>query len=158
MTHVRVLALVALIAAAVVSVWMIVTSARGRLGPQVLAAELDRTVVEEYCRLVAEGRYAEAWERCLTADYRSKVSVDDFAAAHERRRAEGGTVQGRRLLTIDSTRQLFTWVRWLHLLYAVDYPGREERLYLVVSDADGTFRVDGTYVPAGTDTLDFMVW
>ncbi len=158
MTHVKVLVLVALVAAAVVSVWMIVTSARGRLGPQVLAAELDRTVVEEYCRLVAEGRYAEAHERCLTADYRSKVSVDDFAAAHERRRADVGTVQGRRLLTIDSTRQLFTWVRWLHLLYAVDYPGREERLYLVVSDADGTFRVDGTYVPAATDTLDFMVW
>lgn len=57
---------------------MIVTSIRGRLGPQVLAAELDRTVVEEYCRLVAEGRYAEAWERCLSADYRSKVSADDF--------------------------------------------------------------------------------
>jgi hypothetical protein len=148
----------ALVVAAVVSVWMIVTSMRGRLGPQVLATELDRTVVEEYCRLVAEGRYAEAWERCLTADYRRKRPVEDFVAAHERRRAEVGTVQGRRMLTISSTRQLFTWVRELQLLYAVDYPGREERLYIVLSDADGQFRVDGTHEPASPDTLNPIIW
>jgi len=158
MKPVKIVVLVALVVAAVVSIWMIVTSMRGRLGPQVLAAELDRTVVDEYCRLVAEGRYAEAWERCLSADYRGKVTIDDFAVAHDRRRAEVGTVQGRRLLTIGSTRQLFTWVRWLHLLYAVDYPGREERLYIVLSDADGEFRVDGTYEPGAGDTLDFKLW
>jgi hypothetical protein len=146
----------ALVAVGVVA--LLVTAVRGHLKVQRTVREIDATLVDEYCRLIAAGKVAEAWERCMTADYRRAAPLADFVAAHDRRRAEVGTVQARELLSITSSRSLFTGVTEYQLHYRVDYPAREEILYVGVSDADGPPRIYGTYVSAASDTLDVKLW
>lgn len=131
---------------------------RGQRRDQDVAAEADRTVVAEYCRLVGAGRYAEAWESCLAGSYRREVPRAEFVAAHEKRRAELGPLGGCRLLRASLHRSLFSRTRELQLLYELTYPGRVEREYAKVDDADGTWKIEGTYHLGAADTLDFRLW
>lgn len=149
--------LVVLAIAAVIGavVWAAI---RGQGKDQLLAAEADREVVSDYCRLVREGRFAEAWEMCLTASYRDEVPREKFVSAHEKRRAETGSLTGCRLLRADLTRNLFSKSRELHLLYELTYPGRVEREYAKVNDADGSWRIEGTYHLNAGETYDFLLW
>lgn len=149
--------LVALAIAAVIGavVWAAI---RGQGKDYALAEEADRSVVAGYCRLVGEGRFAEAWEKCLTASYRDEVTREKFVSAHEKRRAEAGTLAGCRLLRADLTRNLFSRTRELHLLYELTYPGRVERQYAKVNDADGSWRIEGTYHLNAGETYDFLLW
>lgn len=119
--------------------------------------EIDRTLVDAYCRLVAQGKYAEAYAQCLTTAYRREVSRDEFAQAQRKRREEAGVLQGRELLRMKAGTSLFSGVRELQLLYLLRYPGGEERNYMVVDDADGEYRIDGTYVKP-VSGLSFKVW
>ncbi len=149
-----------LVAAAIaaVIVALVWASVRGQGKDERVAEEADRTVMAEYLRLVGEGRYAEAWERCLAASYRQEVAREAFVAAHERRRAETGALAGGRLLRASLHRNLFSSTRELHLLYELTYPGRVERQHAVVNDADGAWRVEGTYHLNAADTYDFLLW
>ncbi len=149
--------LLALAIAAVIGgvVWAAI---RGQGKDQEVAAEIDRGVMADYCRLVGEGRFAEAWEKCLTASYRDGVSQEKFVAAHEKRRAETGALGGCRLLRADLTRNLFSKTRELHLLYELTYPGRVEREYARVNDAGGSWRIEGTYHLNAGETYDFLLW
>lgn len=136
-------------------VWVAI---RGQGKDYLLAEEADRSVVSDYCRLVGEGRYAEAWEKCLTASYRDEVPREKFVAAHEKRRAETGALTGCRLLRADLTRNLFSKTREIHLLYELTYPGREAVEYAKVNDADGSWRIEGTYHLTAGETYDFLLW
>lgn len=149
--------LVALAIAAVIGavVWAAI---RGQGKDWQVAEEVDRGVMGDYCRLVGEGRYGEAWETCLAASYREEVPREKFVSAHEKRRAEVGALGGRRLLRADVTRNLFSRTRELHLLYELAYPGRSEREYAKVNDADGAWRIEGTYHLNAGETYDFLLW
>jgi hypothetical protein len=114
--------------------------------------------MSEYCRLVGEGRYGEAWETCLTASYREEVPREKFVSAHEKRRAEVGALGGCRLLRADSSRNLFSRTREFHLLYELSYPGRAVPEYAMVNDADGKWRLEGTYHLTAGETYDFLLW
>lgn len=131
---------------------------RGERRDQEVAAEADGTVMAEYCRLVGAGRYAEAWERCLAGSYRREVPLEKFVAAHEKRSAEVGPLTGCRLLRASLHRNLFSRTRELQLLYELTYPGRVEREYAKVDDADGSWKIEGTYHLGAADTLDFRLW
>lgn len=133
-------------------------SRRGFRADDEIVREADRTVVAEYVRLVGEGKYAEAWERCLAKSYREEVPREKFVAAHERRRVETGALAGAKLLRQQVSRNLFTRTRTLHLLYELSYPGRTAPEYAVLNDADGTFRIEGTYHETAGETLDFLLW
>lgn len=141
-------------------VGLLVLAVRGHLRMQADARELDVTVVEQYCRLVAAEQYAEAFERSLTAEYQRGMSLEKFVEAHQRRRAElGGPLQGRELLIIQSSRNLFSGTRTFNLRYELRYPAGSRARVMVLSDADGAFRVDGTFVEFGSeDSLSFEVW
>ena len=149
--------LVALAIAAVSGavVWVAI---RGQGKDYELAEEADRGVVAEYCRLVGEGRYAEAWETCLAASYQHEVPREKFVSAHEKRRAGTGALAGCRLLRADLTRNVFSKTRELHLLYELTYPGGVEREYAKVNDADGSWRIEGTYHLNAGETYDFLLW
>ena len=149
--------LAALAIAAVIGavVWVAI---RGQGKDYELAEEADRGVVAEYCRLVGEGRYAEAWETCLAASYQHEVPREKFVSAHEKRRAGTGALAGCRLLRADLTRNLFSKTRELHLLYELTYPGGVEREYAKVNDADGSWRIEGTYHLNAGETYDFLLW
>lgn len=149
--------LVALAIAAVLGL-AVRAAIRGQGRDHVLAAEADRGVVSDYCRFVGEGRFAEAWERCLAASYRHEVPQERFVSAHEKRRSEVGALTGCRLLRADLTRNLFSRTRELHLLYELTYPGRVEREYAKVNDADGSWRIEGTYHLNAGETYDFLLW
>ena len=149
--------LVALAIAAVIAV-VVRAAVKGQGKDQQLAAEADRGVVADYCRLVGEGRYAQAWEKCLTASYRGEVSREKFVSAHEKRRAGTGALTGCRLLRADLTRNLFSRTRELHLLYELSYPGGVEREYAKVNDADGSWRIEGTYHLNAGETYDLLLW
>ena len=146
---------VAIAAVIVLAVWAAI---RGQGKDQVLASEADRGVVADYCRLVGEGRYAEAWEKCLTASYRDEVPREKFVSAHDKRRAEVGALGGCRLVRADLSRNLFSKTRELHLVYELSYPGRSVRECAVVNDADGSWRIEGTYRLNAADTYDFLLW
>ncbi|HRY43168.1 MAG TPA: hypothetical protein P5164_04395 [Thermoanaerobaculia bacterium] len=131
---------------------------RGTVSDDAIVRDADRTVVAEYVRLVGEGKYAEAWERCLTKSYRDEVPREKFVAAHEKRRAETGALAGAKLLRPRVSRNLFTRTRTLHLLYELSYSGKSVPEYAVLNDADGAFRIEGTYHEAAGETLDFLLW
>jgi hypothetical protein len=137
------------------AVWAAV---RGQARDQELAAQIDRGVMADYCRLIGAGRFADAWETCLSESYRQEVARDGFVSAHETRRVEVGALGGCRLLRADLHRNLFAGTREVHLLYELTYPGRVEREYANVHDADGTWRIEGTYHLNAADTYDFLLW
>ena len=126
--------------------------------PPAKAGELDATVVETYCRLVAEGKYQEAYDQCLSADYRGDVTAERFAAEQEKRRAEAGVLQGRELIHSQTSHNLFSPVREVYLKYELSYPRGAEVQYMILTDADGPFKVKGTYHETAGETLDFMFW
>jgi hypothetical protein len=136
-------------------VWFAV---RGQGRDQRVSSEIDRTVMADYCRLVGQARFAEAWETCLSAGYRRDVPRERFVTAHNTRRTDVGSLGGCRLLRADLNRNLFSRTRELHLLYELDYSGRIEREYATVSDADGVWRISGTYHLNAGDTYDFLLW
>lgn len=147
--------LLLLVAAGAAVFWL---ARRGFTADDGIVREADRTVVAEYVRLVGEGRYAEAWERCLAKSYREEVPREKFVAAHEKRRAETGALAGAKLLRQQVSRNLFTRTRTLHLLYELSYPGRTVPEYAVLNDADGAFLIEGTYHENAGETLDFLLW
>lgn len=147
-----------LAAALAAAVALLVLARRGMGRDWETARQADAGVVEEYCRLVATERYREAWERCLSSGRRSASDAASFEAAHRKRRADVGALQGRRLLRVDASRNLFSRERRLVLQYELTYAGRTEPRALVVDDADGTFLVDGTYTSGAGETLDAFLW
>lgn len=149
-----------LLAAAIAAVIGLVVwlAARGQGQDHALAAEVDQGVVADYCRLVGQGQYAEAWAQCLAEGYRAEVRQEAFVQAHQRRRAELGPLQGCTLLRADLSRNLFSRTRQLHLLYELRYPDQLAREHLVAHDADGAWRIEGTYHETAAGSLDFLLW
>lgn len=144
---------------AVASVVGLVRVLSGTTGAQTEARRLDATLVSEYVRLVAEERYREAYETCLTRDYRGNLAAEDFVAAHAKRRQSLGAVLGRELTTLHESRNLFSGTHEVQLKYVLQYASGSRAGVVVVNDADGRMLVDGTYVEAGTvDTLSFEIW
>ncbi len=122
------------------------------------ANEIDRTLMSEYIRLVGEGRFAQAWETCLSAKYRKEAPLEKLVAAHEKRQKEAGRLQGGRLLRFQASRSLFSKAREHQLLYELSYPGGVQQQYVVVNDADGVYRIEGTYHMTAGETLSFLLW
>lgn len=140
-------------------VGLAVLAYRGHVRMQADATAIDATLVEEYCRLVAEERYAEAYERCLTREYRGRIPPERFAQVQRERRAEHGALQGRKLVTLQASRNLFSGTRSFVLQYQLQYPAGPRPGFLSVSDADGPMRVEGTYIDgAGGESLDVEYW
>ncbi len=133
-------------------------SVRGQKKDRDVSGEIDRTLMATYVRLVGEGQFSEAWGTCLSAKYQKAAPLDKFVAAHEKRRKEAGKLEGARLLRFQTSRSLFSKVREHQLLYELSYTGGLQRHYAVVSDADGAFRIEGTYFMTGGETLTFLLW
>jgi hypothetical protein len=149
------LVLVLLLAAGVV---VFLVARRGMTADADIVREIDRTVMAEYIRLVGEGRLGEAWDSCLAKSYRDEVPREKFVAAHEKRRAEAGPLAGAKLLRHSVHRNLFSKTREFQLLYELTYPGGVQPQYVVVNDADGAFRIEGTYHMTAGETLSFLLW
>jgi hypothetical protein len=150
-----VLVLVLLLAVGAGVFWL---ARRGMTGDRDVALEVDRTVMAEYVRLVGEGKYADAWETCLTKSYRDEVPRDKFVAAHEKRRADVGPLGGAELLRFSLHRNLFSRTREVRLLYDLSYPGGTQPQRVILNDADGAFRIEGTYHEGASETLSFLLW
>jgi hypothetical protein len=134
------------------AVFMVIQAVR--TGP---AGDVDRDLVAVYVGLIAEARYEEAYDRCLSAACRRHLSKEDFAGAHRRLRAERGPLKNREILLQKPSRNLFSGIREIQLLYRLEYEKGEWRNYLVASDADGEWRIDGTYRRA-TQYLEDFIW
>ena len=141
-----------------VGVAVFLVARRGMTADVDIVREVDRTVMAEYVRLVGEEKYGEAWEECLAKSYREEVPREKFVAAHEKRRHEAGPLGGAKLLRHSVHRNLFSKTRELHLLYELSYPAGAQPQVAVVNDADGTFRIEGTYHEGAGDTLGFLLW
>ncbi|MBS1198981.1 MAG: hypothetical protein H6R18_2766 [Proteobacteria bacterium] len=126
--------------------------------PAPSAQELDATLVEEYIRAVAAGDYATAYKKHLDSQYRGQISQADFEKAQKARRAEMGTIQKRELTFDQTSYNLFSPVRQQQLRYMLHYPGKQWSGVVVVSDADGEWRIEGTYFSSANDSLTFNIW
>lgn len=122
------------------------------------AEELDATLVQNYVEYIAKEDFAAAYEKCLNADYKRDISPADFQKAHEKRKAEMGIIQKREIRRVKTSYNLFSPVRQHQILYVLQYPGKEWMGYMVLSDADGEWKIEGTYVSSASDTLTFIVW
>ncbi len=120
--------------------------------------ELDATLVESYVQYIASGDFTPAYEKCLNADYRRDIRLSDFRKAHEKRRAETGVIRKREIRRFKKIYNLFSPVRQYQILYALQYPDKERMGYIVLSDADGEWRIEGTYISSASGTLTFTVW
>ncbi len=125
-------------------------------GPSV--RELDATLVESYVQHIAKGDFISAYEKCLNADYKRDIPLSDFQKAHEKRRLKMGVIQKREIRRVRTSYNLFSPVRQHQILYDLQYPGREWMGYMVLSDANGEWRIEGTYVNSASRTLTFTVW
>ncbi len=141
-----------------VGVAVFLVARRGMTADVDVVREIDRTVMADYVRLVGEGKYGEAWEKCLAKSYREEVPREKFVAAHEKRRAEAGALGGAKLLRHSTHRNLFSKTRTHHLLYELSYPAGTQPQVAIVNDADGAFRIEGTYHEGAGETLDFLLW
>jgi hypothetical protein len=126
--------------------------------PRPSPAELDEKLVGVYCDLVAAERAGEAYDRCLARSYREEVAREAFIAAHAKRRREVGAVQGRKVIHTQETSNLFDGERRTYLRYEVAYPAGPQYLDVVLTDADGEFKIEGTYRQNAGETLDFVLW
>lgn len=119
--------------------------------------ELDATLVNAYIQAVAEGNFKKAYEDCLSADYRRNITLADFEKVQQQRRAEMGIIQNRKLMWRNNSRNLFSGVKEHQVMYELQYPGQTWNGWLVLTNADGAWRIDGTYVKIGSG-LNFKVW
>jgi hypothetical protein len=119
--------------------------------------EMDETIVEKYCSLVAAGNFEEAYHRCLTSKYRKEVALEVFSRHHERRREDVGILQKRTLLRHQSSSNIFTGIHQHQLMYECVYPSQTVNLYIVLNDEDDEYRVEGTYIEQG-EGLNFLLW
>ncbi len=119
--------------------------------------EIERTLVDKYFALIKDGRYGDAYEQCLTGNYRKYTTLDEFCAAHENLRMEIGVPKNRELREMHSSYNLFTRTRDFQFLYRIEYPTKESHRSMIIDDSDGEYRIDGTYT-GGLDNMRFMVW
>lgn len=134
---------------------LVVLAVRGHAQMKADARALDESLVDGYCRLVAEARYDEAYRGSLSASFRQRLTAAQFSERLAKRRAELGPLLGRTLVTIQSSGNLFSGERTFQLKYVLRYASGEQVRVLSTTDADGAPRVDGTWVEAPTETLDF---
>ncbi len=120
-------------------------------------ADIDQGIVETYCRLIGNGQYGEAYDQCLSSAYRRQVSRDDFIRAQTATREARGVLQEREFVRAWSYFNLFTRVREFRLLYLLTYPDDQWRNYIVGDNADGEWRIEGTYRKE-VDNLRYIVW
>lgn len=119
--------------------------------------DVDQSLVETYVGLVAEGRYDEAYEQCLSSEFRRSMSAEAFSRAHAEAREERGALRAREILMVKPGRNLFSGVREVQILYRLEYENGEWRNYLSASDADGEWRILGLY-RRGAGHLVPAVW
>jgi len=119
--------------------------------------EVDQGVVATYIGLITAGRYDEAYYQCLTAQYRKRMTGEEFAQAHRDTRGERGSLSNREILLIKQGRNLFSGVQNVELLYRLDYERGEWRNYLMADTADGEWRINGTYRRTAKH-LEMDVW
>lgn len=115
--------------------------------------QLEANLVEDYCRAVAEGRFRDAYA-LLTRGYREEVNLADFSAGHEKRRSELGPLRERVRLRMSSSTNLFTGHTEHRVLYELTYPTGTREGWVILNDADGEFRIEGTY----SRSLNFELW
>jgi hypothetical protein len=142
----------------ILGVGVLLVSKRGMTADRDVVREIDRTVMAEYIRLVGDEMFGEAWETCLTKSYREEVPREKFVAGHEKRRREAGPLGGAKLLRHSAHRNLFSKTREYHLVYELSYPAGVQPQYAIVNDADGAFRIEGTYHEGASETLSFLLW
>ncbi len=125
--------------------------------PSATIQELD-SIVDTYCRYVAEGRYAEAYNRCLNSQYKKDISLKDFTLAHEKRKATPGTLTGRTMTFNRESRNIFTDLREYQLTYELRYGSVTRHEHVKLNNEDGVFLIEGTYTASSNKTLRFIVW
>lgn len=109
------------------------------------ADEVNHGIVAIYLGLIADEHYDEAYDQCLTAEYRSRMTREEFAEAHRRTRAERGALLDREILRIQQGRNLFSGVQDLQLQYRLTYEQGEWRNYIATNTSGGDWLINGTY-------------
>ncbi|HPS58248.1 MAG TPA: hypothetical protein PK514_09095 [Spirochaetota bacterium] len=119
--------------------------------------ELD-IIVDTYCSHVAEGRYREAYNECLNAQYRKDISLDDFISSHEKRKKELG-IPVEKTRTYDKENyNIFSGVKEYQLTYELKYANATHHEHIKLNNEDGSFLIEGTYTSSSSKTLRFMIW
>ena len=119
--------------------------------------DISEGVLSEYVELVREGSYGDAYDKCLSASYRSDISKEDFTEEHRKLETSRGKLQAFEVLRVKYGRNVFTGVRSMQLLCLLRYSDSEFQDYVEVNDRDGEWRIDGTYILQGRGLL-FKVW
>jgi hypothetical protein len=152
----QVFSIIGIVAVVIAALVFFMVSGTRKTGAEVKM--LDGTLVNDYVQAIAAENYRKAYDECLSAEYRGNMALADFEEKQRARRAEFGAVHGRKLTWQNSTSNIFSRVREHQFQYDLSYPGTVWAGWIVLTNADGAWRVNGTYVKTGGKGLNFKVW
>lgn len=125
--------------------------------PRVDRASLEK-IVDNYCSDVAAGNYSNAYDMYLNSAYKKDITLDDFTAAHKKRKETYGVLLEKKATFMTSTKNLFSGLREYQFTFELKYKDKTVHEVVKLNDEDGKFLIEGTYTYSSSDTLRFMVW
>lgn len=120
-------------------------------------ADLEK-IIDSYCSDVAAGNYIDAYDRYLNAAYKKDISLEDFTAAHKKRKETYGVLLEKKATFMTSSKNIFSGLREYQFTYELKYKDKTVHEVIKLNNEDGKFFIEGTYTPSSSDTLRFMVW
>lgn len=115
-------------------------------------------IIDSYCSDIAAGNYSDAYDRYLNAAYKKDISLEDFTAAHKKRKETYGLLLEKKSTFMTSTKNIFSGLREYQFTYELKYKDKTVHEAIKLNDEDGKFLIEGTYTFSASDTLSFMVW
>jgi hypothetical protein len=115
-------------------------------------------IVDTYCMYISEGNYSEAYNKCMNAQFKKDISLNDFSAAHEKRKKEIGTLVSKKLTFDKNSTNIFSGIKEFQLTYELKYPEAVHHEHIKLNNEDGKYLIEGTYTSSSSKTLRFMVW
>ncbi len=119
--------------------------------------ELD-TIVQTYCSYIAAGKFHDAYNKCLNAQYRKDIPLDQFTAAHEKRKNTLGALESATMTYDKKSYNIFTGLTEYQLTYKLKYADKTYHEHIKLNNESGEFLIEGTYTSSASKTLRFMVW
>lgn len=120
-------------------------------------ADLEK-IIDSYCSDVAAGNYSDAYNRYLNAAYKKEIPLEDFTAAHKKRKETYGLLLEKKATFMTTTKNIFSGLREYQFTYELKYKDKTVHEVIKLNNDDGNFLIEGTYTYSASDTLSFMIW
>jgi len=116
------------------------------------AATISEDVIARYVGLLQSGRYEEAYDTCLSENFRKKTSKAQFVTAHKARVDKFGALQGWKETDYQHEANLFTSESLIGINGILSYANREVFVLYKVDSAIQPYLIMEIAGSIGTST------